>query len=1546
LGVVAMEKKKGGSKKLQAKFEHTKKLIDEAEKDGADLKLARALLDEVGPCLKRDDETEATKIFENIDLMVKHAKSKKKYAMMIFNSLPIIEKAKRAGGDVHASEALLAKAKELLDAGEFGDAHEQIKMARREAENAKHFMNAKAHIQRVTPLVEAARRKGVAVQDTMRIIIEAWNALKGGSYDVVTDLMKKATTLLEIAEEQKSYDISIADMEARVAAVATSGVDTKGMESLLKEAKRALEKKKYGDVRYNVNMIRREIEKIILQKEAGLTVRTIQQFVKEAKRAGISSDDLEGMLQKASLAIQSGDFPQVRAIELSAKQAVKNLRLFDTISVGDIGVIDREREEGFTALIQEELAGSKELVESARASGVDTSKIGELIKDAEAALSAGHLTMAFDTVRRVKKLIQDDRVGFQAVELSQRLEEIRTKLEEANAIGIDAPEAEELLSQAKALADENRTDDVADIVKKATLALDDAIKKGVEGRHPRLKVSVHYDGLEAQKWSRARVELTNMGNNTAKNVDVSFFGDVEVKDWQTIPKLLPGQSESREIEMKSFKPGKMPLDMTVSYQKSFDDTKFQLNDLKDVDVAESGVFLVEDAFLIYNNGILISKQTRRLREEVDGDLFSAMLTTISQFAKDSFNLAEKVALNRLEFGDNQVLIERGGTFFIAVTTLGEESVYMPFYISEIVREIEDKYGEVLKTWEGDMKQMAGIDEIVKKLLLIKNTDSGVPESRTSILTPVLDAIKSGVSIPDFERKITELLMSYEEELISGEIGETDGLLGRIKETVDGNLQGVDLRSIEEKKKDDLLKESMSNEVEGARGLIGSARDAGADVSQEEGLLRDLLALLDSEEYEKARKILAEIKDSLRVKEKSMVAEAFSRQLAELKSTLTIASKLGMDVSEIEGMTGEAEKLFTDGQRVEVDSELNNIKNKLGQKTKEFMANKYPRLQVEVEGAGGHEAGNWSTMDVVVNNKGNTPARNIDLNFAGDMEVKDFDPVDMIEPNSSKSIELSVKPVKSGKLQVEVSASYQRFFDETKYQLNDMKEVDVQTPGSYIVEDAFLIHNSGLLIVRETRRIKEDVDSDLFSAMLKGLTDFVRDAFKVSKKGGLDRMEFGGRKILIGRGKFVFLALTISGEESMYIPFFMAEVISEIEKKYSAALDNWDGEMKRLEGIEEMLQKIIFVKKSADSDIPVFDSSILTPVLGFVSGGEGDRARLADIEGKVAQIADIVEENGFEAAQKYLSEMEGIISRLTSLPSTVSTEGGGIDSETLKKRMYDIMIRSGRVDRDSALMDARLKNYMEVVGKVSDSVFRLRESSHISPGQTLARVAIKHPDYERWSEVMDNMRTLVLEQVNAVDIQVLRPDEVWSGLTPTVKINEERIRESYKHIAKQIINVLQYIPPDKLATNIKKGTFTIGVEGQQIYISGGMVSVAFSLPPGAFEGPLDSGSVYIDSRITEEVKSEISVNKLIEKVMAMRLEVGIEEGAMIEIQMIAGDALVERLEKVKDQIKSKCNAYDIIFPLDDPFGSGEYYVSEVELEGETCRIGIVQVELEG
>jgi len=1519
--------------------------ISEAKRRGVDIEFSKELLNQVDKAVKKGNEQAVTRIIDDINLQIKHAKQKRKYEMMIFNSGPVIEKAKRAGADVSAAEELLENARVSIENNLFGEAHQHIKNARLKAEDAKRYTSAKALIMRVVPVIESAKQKGVEISETTQITAEAWSALKDGNYGVVKGLMNKVNTAIEQAEEHRRYEDSIKEIEARLSSVQEAGLDVDKMQANLEEARSHLIKKDYVTVRKRVNSVRREIEKIILQREAGLSIRTIQQFVKETKKAGIKSGELENMLQKAAVAMDSGNFSEIQALELDAKQLAKNLKLFDKLSAGEIGIIDKDREESLILLVEQEIQDSKEIIETAKESGINTSRVEGLVEQTEKAMSESRFNVAVDTVKEIRELLGDEKGSFQDISLNQDIDAIQEKISEAKELGVDTAQSEEFINKIVDMVNSGDLEGAKNGINNVNMLIENRARQELGAKYPKLSIKFSETGFETQKWNKSLVTVTNTGYNVAKNIDLSFFGDVEVKDWQTIPAIYPGKSEVREIAMKSFKPGTVPMDIMVNYQRSFDKTKYQLNETQNINVENPGTFFIEDAFVIYNNGSLIAKETRRLKEEVDGDLFTSMLTALSQFINESFNLDEMIALNRLEFGQNTVMIEKGSNFFLAVTFLGDESIYLPFYIAEIVREIEEKFGEKLQDWNGDLAELEGIGKIVEKILLTRTEEEGNTLMKGSMLYPVLETIEKGVQIPEFESKLLELLSSVDEELSTGTFDDAAVHMDSVREIVDEAMLNIDTPEGEQRRIDNVMHDSVQMEIQAFSEILDSARNTGIDTIEEEELIQNAISHMDSGEFGNSRSLIGTAKNNLLKKRESQKSAGYQKRIAEIEENLAVASEIGVETAGLSKQFTDIKESLDKGMTPEVGQSIDGIDKLLNEATGSQMSGKYPKLAFEITNKEGYHANDWNRFHIKVENKGNTMARNIDVNFSGDLEIKGNRTLSKIAPNSSEELEVAIRPTTTGSLPLDVSASYQRYFDDVKYQLNDLKNIEVDNPGSYLVEDVFLIHNTGVLIAKETRRVVEEVDSDVFSAMLTAITDFVREAFSLSQKIGINRMEFGQDKILIERGKFIYLALAISGEESVYIPFYMTELIKEIEDEYGEILEDWTGEMKLLAGIDEHIKKIIFVKKDAETGVDILEPSILSPVLKRYTEGQLAPEAIQSVEEKLSRIPELLEKEGIEALDSLLPEVKGLIQTLSKIPVSGDGTGVSIDADDLKQRMYNLMIRSGRVEKDSALMDVRLKKYLEEVGKISDMVNEVRAKHSISPDVLLANVVFKHPEHQNWSEVVTNMKTLILEQINARDICLISPDSVWEGLTPNVELNEVLIRESYKHIAMKIIRVLQYMPADKIKFHGEQDSFTIGVEGQQVYISKAMVSISFSLPEGAIEERVGDGIVYLDTVVTEEMKTETAANEIIRNVLEMRKKLELDEETLIEVQIFTGDELAEGLENWTEEITKKTNAHQVEIPIDDPFENDEYYTFEIISDEEKIIVGIVPIEFE-
>jgi len=126
-----------------------------------------------------------------------------------------------------------------------------------------------------------------------------------------------------------------------------------------------------------------------------------------------------------------------------------------------------------------------------------------------------------------------------------------------------------------------------------------------------------------------------------------------------------------------------------------------------------------------------------------------------------------------------------------------------------------------------------------------------------------------------------------------------------------------------------------------------------------------------------------------------------------------------------------------------------------------------------------------------------------------------------------------------------------------------------------IEEVFVIHRAGLLLCHLSRSLKgsEDVDRDALGGMLTVVQAFVKDSFRYGADRDLNKMEFGSYKILIERGRYVYLAVASSkdmGDKSAKL----RSIVEEIERKYGAVLGNFRGRMEEITGIRDIVQQLV------------------------------------------------------------------------------------------------------------------------------------------------------------------------------------------------------------------------------------------------------------------------------------------------------------------------------------------------------------------------------------
>jgi len=121
-----------------------------------------------------------------------------------------------------------------------------------------------------------------------------------------------------------------------------------------------------------------------------------------------------------------------------------------------------------------------------------------------------------------------------------------------------------------------------------------------------------------------------------------------------------------------------------------------------------------------------------------------------------------------------------------------------------------------------------------------------------------------------------------------------------------------------------------------------------------------------------------------------------------------------------------------------------------------------------------------------------------------------------------------------------------------------------------VEEVFLVHDSGLLLVHFSKTIRGEKDRDIVVGMLTAVQGFIREAFAKGSADDLRMMDFGDRKILIRKGSYSYLALVIRGRAPLGLPGRMRRSLEHVERTYRTAIEKWNGSAEGLAGADDLL----------------------------------------------------------------------------------------------------------------------------------------------------------------------------------------------------------------------------------------------------------------------------------------------------------------------------------------------------------------------------------------
>lgn len=1544
--------------------------VDAAARAGIDVTESQSLLANADTFLskgKLDDAVEsANSAKQRVDaaMRLKTEEEARKERVRIETARQKIDRLKMVIDDLHraditidGSEDAVRQAEEALAAKKYEDVHLILADTESLAESLEEGLKAAADqlLQRSHDNVEAAKKEGLTVRRADLVLLNAVEAIRDERYVEAIEYHKVIDDIVDDARRIQSFrslEAEVQVLRADLARAAALGGDVKGTEELLTKAQEEVSLGRYEKVAEFTEEIRKRLD-VTRHQILETKLERARISVGKAQILGANVADADALLPDAEKAVADGNLDALevltRRIEEKARAASESF-------------LAAKAEEDFLAI--------EALARQVEASGLDIAEASKFLQEARKLKEERQFESLEATLAAARRVLEDTSRDRVVEAHRKKMRGLGAMLEAAKRIGASVDEAERILGQAETAIQSNDLALADILVKQAEVSTGLQIQSFIQNKYPNLVVKMPTAGLQANAWNKFVVEVSNKGTIGAQDIDLKFEGDVEVRGVQPIAELGADESKSIEVGVKPTHDGEVPVNVRVFYKRYFDENKYEIVDAKTIRVESPGTYLVEDVFLVHVDGRLIAHESRKFRQEIDEDIFSGMLTVVQDFIKDSFKQRTHTGIKRLDFGQSKILIERSQHCFLTGIVLGSEPALLPLYMAEVLREIERKFGDILGNWTGMLHELPGVDEVIRKLVLVTESaaaDRGaMGESEVAEMERMLLAAKeSGAETKEVEELLAKAESSLDSDMelawqllsnakvrvkesrekflekmkllveqtgeavnqlrgLGAEVGQAEILLKEARESYEsGRYDKVEeiannVRGTLER----VQHEAMSKQVEGELASliqeIEKARQEGADVTRAEAFLVRIEDALQRKNFRAIEDHMRRARESLREERRKAILKRAQGEMEKLTAMMVEAKAFGAESAEAEGLLLRAREALADGRADDLDALVRQAGAVARKRIQTHLEDRYPRLFLTVP-LGGLQAEAWNKFVLEFVNKGNMAAKNVEVRLTGDAEIRGVTPIAQIDPNEKKRMEIGVKPRASGAVPLDVEVTYHRPLDNREFELTDTKELRVEPAHTYLVEDAFLIHRDGRLIIHESRAHREAVDEDIFSGMLTVILNYVKEKFDRADEG-LRRLDFGNDgKILFERSPNTYLAASVVGGEPIVLPIYMVDTLREVEDRYGDRLAKWTGFLSELAGVEELVRRILYATGASEADLGPLAGTPLAETMRLVAEAEPDSPG-ADFVGEARAV---IESQGFREASEFVKK------------AVASYKAGRAE---LHAQLREAVMTHGEVTGLN-LTDEEMKSYIETVRRVIEATFTARQKAGLDRVWPVKRVAIK-VDGPEGMDAVTSFRKIIVNQCGAKELDIVGPGDTWRGLSLILSLDSEAIAKAYRLWARKIEILLRSQDAWKIKQGLDRGEYHVGVEGQRVRIDPSMVWFTERVPDNVVEEPFEGGKVYVDTEMTEDILAEGYARELVNIIRDVRKDLRLSGEIWIETKIRASETLNRLLKKWKDYISHETNTQALKFVRGD---LTDGYVVECSLGTENFSVSVRPVE---
>jgi len=963
-----------------------------AEKIGVDLSKAKDFLEQSIQALRKKEYEVALDFCKQSQSMVENAQYN--YLLGVINQAKnAFQEAIQLGASVAAEEGLIMQAQALLVEKNFEKGAEVAKSAI-EKISAAALEIVSDVLELSGSLVENCEKIGADASVGKEILKQAYDAMEGNKYQMAIELAKQCEDACEVSCIKKIDEI-FEEVRKVLKEVENVGADTTEIKSQILDAETAKAQKEFIQAKEFLMKAKSSGDKAI-EIKMNMTITSAKKMLDEAKRAGAEVSKIEILIKDAEAAKLKRD--NLKAIEY-ANEAIALL------------------EERQAAKAEEVLTSAKQAMKNAERIGAEISKVDELIKEAENAISQKKYMRALEVSENAKRAAHEA----QQTLVKEALASATTIVNNAGNLGADVSKAKDMLIQAKKALEASQFEEsidfsiqgekeaeraqqvlISSMIMSAKDIIDNADKIGCPTSKAKELVQEAELMLTESEFSQAmavvKEAIEEAGSSQRSLVEKMIDDGMKIAQEA---KGLGADVSRGEALLNEGKKSLAIKDYLAAYQQ-----------------VKLGVAAVTDAKTYYqgaNEAISNAKIKLANAKKINANITKAreLLTQAMNTMKNAEYAKAIEIANEAGKESDRACEQTTAEILLDAKNLVDDSLAQGMVVgnaSEYLAKAESavKAKEFEKAIE-NARQAKSITEGIKKLFIQASDAIRIAE------TEIAGAKKSGVPSTEAE----ELLNIAKTEMKGGDY-----------------LKVMDFakQCSEELKKgySDLAAEVLNS----AQFKVNYAKNIGAGAGTAETLLQQAVAALNAKDFVKAydfAKQAGEEADKIKVKYKEIIDITFKAD-----SLIMEGKGQGIDMSNAEKLLQQA--LLLKSKNIE---EAVDYANQALEEAKRAVESYNVELSIELTPSGPMYKDEWTEGELVVKNAGRAHAKDVDVKLAGNIEVEGLVPLGRIRGAEVRKVALRIKPNRTGDLPIKVSTTYKREFDNKEASNQEVKWLKVE-----------------------------------------------------------------------------------------------------------------------------------------------------------------------------------------------------------------------------------------------------------------------------------------------------------------------------------------------------------------------------------------------------------------------------------------------------------------------------------------------------------------------